>query len=169
MAGQEGEHIPTQAQTQLVSGRVFGCRTGEQLPGFRKFTPEIKEADTCARQVLLSTLVSGSPKTFSVPDDGLGLRVPHQPAPDTGRQIGEMKREGAGATTVDEYISSFPPNVRKILRDIRRTIRKVRRSGSAKSACRAPIVGAIVAPVASTASVFSISRLRAGSSDVVSV
>jgi uncharacterized protein YdhG (YjbR/CyaY superfamily) len=36
-----------------------------------------------------------------------------------------MKRKGAGATTVDEYVASFPPKPRKILRSIRKTIRSV--------------------------------------------
>lgn len=36
-----------------------------------------------------------------------------------------MRREGAGAATVEEYIASFPPKVRKILQDMRRTIRRV--------------------------------------------
>lgn len=37
-----------------------------------------------------------------------------------------MKRPaGAPAATMDEYIAGFPEDVRKILKDIRRTIRKV--------------------------------------------
>jgi uncharacterized protein YdhG (YjbR/CyaY superfamily) len=36
-----------------------------------------------------------------------------------------MKREGAGAATVDEYVAAFPPEVRKILQSIWKTIRSV--------------------------------------------
>ncbi|HJU86416.1 MAG TPA: DUF1801 domain-containing protein [Gemmatimonadota bacterium] len=36
-----------------------------------------------------------------------------------------MKREAAGAATVDEYVAAFPPKVRKILQAIRKTIRSV--------------------------------------------
>ena len=36
-----------------------------------------------------------------------------------------MKADAPDSATIDQYIAGFPPKVRKILRDIRRTIRKV--------------------------------------------
>ena len=36
-----------------------------------------------------------------------------------------MKAGAPDSATIDQYIAGFPPKVRKILRDIRRTIRKV--------------------------------------------
>jgi uncharacterized protein YdhG (YjbR/CyaY superfamily) len=35
-----------------------------------------------------------------------------------------MNRGSAAPTTIDEYIAAFPPDVRKVLQDVRTTIRK---------------------------------------------
>ena len=38
-----------------------------------------------------------------------------------------MKSGSAGAGTIDEYIAAFPPDVQKILQQVRTTIRKAAR------------------------------------------